>query len=70
MTTVESSHSRERSKLRGMTSRSISVMRLTGMAEQFCTTLDCVDVGFIPDRLLDDLPLGPRSVQPGSAAST
>jgi hypothetical protein len=33
------------------------VTRLAAMAERFCTTLDCVDVGFIPDRLLDDLPL-------------
>ncbi len=27
------------------------------MADRFCTTLDCVDVGFIPDRLLEELPL-------------
>jgi hypothetical protein len=32
------------------------VARLTGMIERFCTTLDCVDVGFIPDGILDDLP--------------
>jgi hypothetical protein len=33
------------------------VTRLAAMAERFCTTLDCVDVGFIPDGLLDDLAL-------------
>jgi hypothetical protein len=33
------------------------VTRLAAMAERFCTTLDCVDVGFIPDRLLDELPM-------------
>jgi hypothetical protein len=33
------------------------VSRLAGIAERFCTTLDCVDVGFIPDTTLDDLPL-------------
>jgi hypothetical protein len=33
------------------------VARLAAMAEHFCTALDCVDVGFIPDGLLDNLPL-------------
>jgi hypothetical protein len=32
------------------------VARLAAMAERFCTMLDCVDVSFLPDRLLDDLP--------------
>ncbi len=32
------------------------VIRLQQMAEEFCTALDCVDVGFIPDGLLDALP--------------
>ena len=32
------------------------VARLAGMLERFCTTLDCVDVGFIPDGILDQLP--------------
>jgi len=32
------------------------VTRLRQMAEEFCTALDCVDVGFIPDGLLDALP--------------
>ena len=26
------------------------------MVQEFCTALDCVDVGFIPDGLLDALP--------------
>ncbi|MDP9441272.1 MAG: hypothetical protein M3P34_03635 [Actinomycetota bacterium] len=30
--------------------------RLAGMVERFCTTLDCLDVGFIPDGILDQLP--------------
>jgi hypothetical protein len=29
--------------------------RLAGMAERFCTTLDCVDTGFIADQTLDEL---------------
>jgi hypothetical protein len=33
------------------------VSRLAGMIERFCTTLDCVDVAFLPDATLDDLPL-------------
>ena len=32
------------------------VARLAGMAGRFCTMLDCVDTGFIPDGLLDELP--------------
>ena len=31
--------------------------RLAGMVEPFCTTLDCVDVGFLPEDTLDQLPL-------------
>ena len=31
--------------------------RLHGMCERFCTTLDCIDVSFIPDGTLDQLPL-------------
>jgi hypothetical protein len=30
------------------------------MTERFCTLLACVDVGFIPDGILDDLPLPSR----------
>ena len=33
------------------------VARLAGMAGRFCTMLDCVDTGFIPGGLLDELPL-------------
>jgi hypothetical protein len=36
------------------------VQRLAGMTERFCTLLDCVDVGFIPDNTLDELPLPSR----------
>jgi len=32
------------------------VLRLAGMAERFCSALDCVDIGFIPDNTLDELP--------------
>jgi len=32
------------------------VARLAGMLERFATAVDCVDVTFLPDRLLDDLP--------------
>lgn len=37
------------------------VARLAGMAERFCSALDCVDIGFIPDNTLDDLPTPPTS---------
>jgi hypothetical protein len=30
--------------------------RLAAMADRFCTALDCVDVGFLPDGVLDELP--------------
>ena len=33
------------------------VARLAGMAGRFCTMLDCVDTGFIPGGMLDELPL-------------
>ena len=33
------------------------VARLAGMCQRFCTALDCVDIGFIPDGTLDRLPL-------------
>src|SRR5215470_11110677 len=32
------------------------VARLAGITERFCTALDCVDVGFLTDDTLDDLP--------------
>ena len=37
------------------------VSRLAGMAGRFCTMLDCADTGFIPDGLLDELPLPART---------
>jgi hypothetical protein len=36
------------------------VARLAGMTERFATMLDCVDVGFLPDGLLDQLPAPSR----------
>jgi hypothetical protein len=33
------------------------VAKLTAMLHRFCTTLDCVDVAFVPDGVLDELPL-------------
>jgi hypothetical protein len=33
------------------------VTRLNGMLERFVTILNCVDVSFVPDQLLDQLPL-------------
>ncbi len=32
--------------------------QLAGIAERFCTALDCVDTGFIADGVLDELPTG------------
>jgi hypothetical protein len=37
------------------------ITRLAGMAERFATTLDCADISFIPDGILDELPLPSRS---------
>jgi hypothetical protein len=31
--------------------------RLAGMADRFAAALDCADIGFLPDGLLDELPL-------------
>ena len=33
------------------------ITRLAGMAGRFATTLDCADIGFLPDGVLDQLPL-------------
>ncbi len=47
------------------------VARLAGMLERFCTMLDCVDVGFVPDGILDELRAAVgASAQPASAGST
>jgi hypothetical protein len=32
------------------------ITRLAGMAERFATTLDCADISFLPDGILDQLP--------------
>jgi hypothetical protein len=36
------------------------ITRLAGMAERFATTLDCADISFLPDGVLDQLPLPSR----------
>jgi hypothetical protein len=36
------------------------ISKLAGMAGRFCTTLDCVDTGFLPEDTLDQLPLPSR----------
>ncbi len=46
------------------------VSALAAMLERFCTTLDCVDVAFIPDGILDQLPQPTASATPESAALT
>jgi hypothetical protein len=33
------------------------VAKLAGMVDRFTSMLDCVDVGFLPDRILDELPV-------------
>jgi hypothetical protein len=37
------------------------IARLAGMAERFCTALDCVDISFLNDTALDELPLPSRA---------
>jgi hypothetical protein len=36
------------------------IIRLAGMAERFCTTVDCAGISFLNDRALDELPLPSR----------
>jgi hypothetical protein len=36
------------------------VTRLAGMTQRFCTTLDCITTGYLPDGTLDQLPLPSR----------
>jgi hypothetical protein len=36
------------------------ITRLAGMAERFCTTVDCVDISFLNNTALDELPLPSR----------
>ena len=33
------------------------ITRLAGMADRFATILDCADIGFLPDGILDQLPV-------------
>lgn len=33
------------------------ITMLAGMADRFATALDCADIGFLPDGVLDELPL-------------
>jgi hypothetical protein len=42
---------------RGLDNLGEIITRLAGIAGRFATALDCADVGFIPDGLLDELPL-------------
>ena len=42
---------------RGLDNFGEIITRLAGMAERFATTLDCADISFLPDGLLDELPL-------------
>jgi hypothetical protein len=37
------------------------ITMLAGMASRFATALDCADIGFLPDGLLDELPLPAQS---------
>ena len=41
---------------RGLDNFPAITARLAGMTDRFATTLDCVDVTFLPDKILDDLP--------------
>ena len=36
------------------------ITRLAGMAERFCAAIDCADISFIADGILDELPLPAR----------
>ena len=42
---------------RGLDNFGEIITRLAGMADRFATTLDCADVSFLPDGLLDELPM-------------
>jgi hypothetical protein len=45
---------------RGLDNFGEIITRLAGIAERFATTLDCADISFLPDGVLDDLPLPSR----------
>ena len=42
---------------RGLENFAQIITLLAGMADRFATTLDCADIGFLPDGVLDELPL-------------
>ena len=42
---------------RGLENFGEIIARLAGMADRFATTLDCADIGFLPDGILDELPV-------------
>jgi hypothetical protein len=42
---------------RGLGNFAEIIARLVGIADRFTTALDCADIGFLPDGLLDELPL-------------
>jgi hypothetical protein len=42
---------------RGLDNFAQIITLLAGMADRFATTLDCADIGFLPDGVLDELPL-------------
>lgn len=46
------------------------VARLAGMVDRFTSMLDCVDVAFLPDGILDRLPVASQIGATRSAAST
>jgi len=46
---------------RGLENFGEIIARLAGMADRFATALDCADTGFLPDGILDQLPLPSRA---------
>ena len=44
--------------------------RLTAMVDRFTSMLDCVELGFLPDGILDQLPAPSKLAATRSAAST
>jgi hypothetical protein len=50
-------NTKERRCRRGLDNFDQIITRLAGMADRFATTLDCADTSFLPDGILDQLPL-------------
>jgi hypothetical protein len=46
---------------RGLDNFAEIITRLAGIADRFATALDCADTGFLPDGILDELPLPARA---------